>query len=356
MGLISRLLLQGPLACEIFRVLWVIHESEGNSRKDLNRVQISILTHCYPPFITLQSPAEDQAATAETRLFVLLQPNFCLLWPVFTPRFRFSCGRISSLVSMWLSSYTKPDSSKSFTKYYWKNKQNWKRSAGIRPTQSGHRVTQGKSLTLPFQLQAWIMSRAFPVARQTPGWNPLWVTVPGPRRWEQLSPSIPVSSQCCYSKGSFGSLAQTSSLVTWKAFQIYFIVIEPLHLLISHILDSIFHHTFLETSILTAEESWHCYLPTLTTSSCHSLDTHQTKPHFKIQTSIHFSLPVFSVGLVLWFSLEAGDNLVPFSGSPSRIPIPSTTRVLRPHLAPRKESHSPHRPGTDPRQWNAAGC
>lgn len=112
----------------------------------------------------------------------------------FTPSFRFSSGRVSSMLSMWLSSYTKLDSSKSFTKYYWKNKQNRKSSAGIRPTQRGHGVTQGKSLTLPFQLQAWIMSRAFPVAHQTPEWNPLWVTVPGPRRWGQPSPSIPVSS------------------------------------------------------------------------------------------------------------------------------------------------------------------
>lgn len=194
MGLISRPLLQGPLAFEIFRDLCAIRESEGNSRKDLDRVQISILTHCYPLFITLWSPVEDQAATAEIRLFVLLQPNFCLLWPVFTPRFRFSSGRVSSMVSMWLSSYTKPDSSKSFMKYYWKNKQNWISSAGIRPTQRGHRVTQGKSLTLPFQLQAWIMSRAFPVAHETPEWNPLWVTVPDPRRWGQRTHSFTVSS------------------------------------------------------------------------------------------------------------------------------------------------------------------
>lgn len=59
----------------------------------------------------------------------------------FTPSFRFSPGWVSSMLSMWLSSYTKPDSSKSFTKYYWKNKQNWKSSAGIRPTQRGHRIS-----------------------------------------------------------------------------------------------------------------------------------------------------------------------------------------------------------------------
>lgn len=194
MGLISRLLLQGPLAFKIFRDLCAIRESEGNGRKDFDRVQISILTHCYPLFTTLWSPAEDQAATAEIRLFVLLQPNFCLLWPVFTARFRFSSGRVFSMASMWLSSYTKPDSSKSFTKYCWKNKQNWKNSAGIRPTQRGHRVTQDKSLTLPFQLQAWIMSRAFPVAHETPEWNPLCVTAPDPRGWGQRTPSLTVSS------------------------------------------------------------------------------------------------------------------------------------------------------------------
>lgn len=36
-------------------------------------VQISILTHCYPFFITLQSPVEDHAATAETRLYFYSQ-------------------------------------------------------------------------------------------------------------------------------------------------------------------------------------------------------------------------------------------------------------------------------------------
>lgn len=61
----------------------------------------------------------------------------------FTPSFRFSSGRVSSMLSMWLSSYTKLDSSKSFTKYYWKNKTG-KALLGLGPHREGtewHRVS-----------------------------------------------------------------------------------------------------------------------------------------------------------------------------------------------------------------------
>lgn len=69
-----------------------------------------------------------------------------------------------------------------------------KSTGGINPTQWGHRVTEDKSQTLPFSLQPWIMTKAFPVIHWTPEWNPLWVTGSGPRRRGQPSPSILTSS------------------------------------------------------------------------------------------------------------------------------------------------------------------
>lgn len=176
MGLISRLLLQGPLACKIFRDLCAIHESEGKSRKDLDRVQISSLTHCYLLFITLQSPVEDQAATAETRLFVLLQPNFCLLWPVSLQGSDFTLEEFP----LWSPCGYLPTQNQTQAN---PSRNTIEKINKTGKAERGHRVTQDKSLAFPFQLQAWTMSRAFPVAHLTPEWNPSWVTVPGPRRW-----------------------------------------------------------------------------------------------------------------------------------------------------------------------------
>lgn len=116
-GLNLTLLLWGPLAYKIFRDLCAICESEGNSRKQHERVPISILTHCYTLFIALQSLVEDQA-TATDKLVCISTAKFLPSLTSFTPSFRFCFGRVSSMLSTWTSSYTKTDSSKSFMKYY----------------------------------------------------------------------------------------------------------------------------------------------------------------------------------------------------------------------------------------------
>lgn len=70
-------------------------------------------------------------------------------------------------------------------------------------------------------------------------------------------------------------------------------------------------------------------LPTLTASSCHSLASTKQNPISKYRLLSHFSLPFFSVGLVLQFSLEAGDNLVSFSGRPSDpMPLPGKNAMV----------------------------
>lgn len=194
MGLISCLLLQGPLAFKIHRDLRAIHESEKNSRKQHKSANIhpdALLYSLYYPPKSSWGPGchnRDKVGRISTAKFLPSLTSF-------TPSFRFCFGRVSSMFSMWISSYTKPDLSKFFMKYYWKNKQTRKSTAGISPTQQGHWVTEDKSQTLLlFWLQPWIMTRAFPGAHWTPEWNLSWVTGSGPRRRGQPYPSIPASS------------------------------------------------------------------------------------------------------------------------------------------------------------------
>lgn len=173
MGLISCLLLQGPLAFKIYRDLHAIHESEKNSSKQHKSANIHPDALLYALYCPPKS-SWGRGCHNRDKFGCISTAKFLPSLTSFTPSFRFCFGRVSSMFSMWISSYTKPDSSKSFTKYYWKNKQTQKITAGISPTQQGHRVTEDKSQTLLlFWLQPWIMTRAFPGAHWTPELKPL---------------------------------------------------------------------------------------------------------------------------------------------------------------------------------------
>lgn len=245
-------------------------------------VQISILTHCYPFFITLQSPVEDQAATAKTRLFVLLQPNFCLLWPVFTPRFRFYSGRVSSMVGLHVAIFLHKIPFKQILYEILLKKIDITRKAllGLGPHREGtewHRVSHR---LFPFSTS---MNHEQSFSCGTPDTRVKHLVSNSASSQEMRTtlhqhPSLTLMPLQQKLPWIYGTNFSSADL---KSFSVYFMVIQPLYLFISHILDSIFIILSLRHQYGQQKRA-DTYFPTWTASICHSLGTHQTKPHFKI--------------------------------------------------------------------------